>query len=71
MGGSCWGEQSVSPSLWPRGREAGSLCCPVRPVEVMGASSSAEGEPDGYADTLSLAPSHLSLWTGKVSDGGL
>lgn len=44
---------------------------PVRPVEVTGASSSAEGEPDGYADTLSSAPSLLSLWTGKVSDGGL
>lgn len=65
MGGSCWGEQSV----WPWGREAGGLYCPLRPVEVTGASPSAAGEPGGYADMLSSAPSHLSLWIVKVSMG--
>lgn len=38
------------------GAEAGSLCGPLRPVEVPGASSFTAGEPDGYTDTLSSAP---------------
>lgn len=57
MGGPCWGEQGVPPSLCPWDREASSLCCPVRPVEVTGASSSATGKLDGYADSLTSGPS--------------
>lgn len=53
MGGSCWGEQSVSPSLWPWGREAGSLCCPVRPLEVTGAAPQLK---ENLTDMLTRCP---------------
>lgn len=66
MGGSCWGKQGVPLSLWPWDREADSLCCPVRPMEVTGASSPATGKPDGCVDFL--WPLLLSLWTDEVSD---